>query len=150
MRAVVQRVRRGSVSVDQRIIAEIGRGYVILMGIAPRDSEQQAAALARKIALLRVFEDEQGKMNLSLQDVGGEALVVSQFTLYADTRKGNRPSFTNCALPEIAQPLINQFTAFLGEYGIPVKQGEFGAHMLVKIENDGPVTILLDSDPDPV
>lgn len=150
MRAVVQRVRRGSVSVDESLIAEIGRGYVILLGIAPGDTDREASALARKIALLRVFEDDQGKMNLSIQDIGGEALVVSQFTLYADTRKGNRPSFTNCAPPEDALPLVERFAAHLGSFGVPVRQGQFGAHMLVEIDNDGPVTILLEIEPEPV
>ncbi len=144
MRAVVQRVRRGSVSVDGNRIAQIGRGYVILLGIAPGDSERQAAALARKIALLRIFEDDQGKMNLSIQDVGGSALVVSQFTLYADTRKGNRPSFTEAALPDVAVPMVERFISYLESFGIPVQQGQFGAHMLVEIENDGPVTIVLE------
>jgi len=150
MRAVLQRVQRGSVSVDHQVIAEIGRGFVILLGVGPRDTEQQAAALARKIALLRVFEDAQGKMNLSIQDVVGEALVVSQFTLYADTRKGNRPSFTDAALPDLAVPLLARFVAQLQSFGVPVKQGQFGAHMLVEIENDGPVTILLETEPEPV
>ncbi len=146
MRAVVQRVRRGSVSVEGEQIAAIHTGFVILLGVSPQDSEKEAAALARKIALLRVFEDDMGKMNLSLQEVGGEALLVSQFTLYADTRKGNRPSFTDAAPPEIAQPLVERFAAFLQDYGIRVHQGRFGAHMLVEIENDGPVTIWLDTD----
>jgi D-tyrosyl-tRNA(Tyr) deacylase len=149
MRAVLQRVRRGRVSIDQQLVAEIGRGYVILLGVGPHDTEQQASALARKIALLRVFEDTQGKLNLSIQDIGGEALVVSQFTLYADTRKGNRPSFTDAAPPELAVPLLDSFVDQLKSYGIPVKQGQFGAHMLVEIENDGPVTILLDMTPEP-
>jgi len=141
MRAVVQRVRRGSVQVDDRTIASIERGYVILLGVGPVDTDAIAAALAKKIALLRVFEDDQGKMNLSIQDVGGQALVVSQFTLYADTSRGNRPSFINAAPPEIASPLVDRFAAHLASHGIPVQQGEFGAHMLVEIENDGPVTI---------
>lgn len=141
MRAVVQRVRRGSVQVDDQTIASIERGYVILLGVGPVDTDAIAAALAKKIALLRVFEDEQGKMNLSIQDVGGQALVVSQFTLYADTSRGNRPSFINAAPPEIASPLVDRFAAHLASHGIPVQQGEFGAHMLVEIENDGPVTI---------
>ena len=141
MRAVVQRVKRGSVQVDGQTIAAIDRGYVILLGVGPDDTDETAAALARKIALLRVFEDEQGKMNLSIQDVGGQALVVSQFTLYADTSRGNRPSFINAAAPEIASPLVERFAAHLAGFGIPVQQGEFGAHMLVNIENDGPVTI---------
>ncbi len=141
MRAVVQRVKRGSVQVDGKSIAEIGRGYVILLGVGPTDTGATAAALAKKISLLRVFEDEQGKMNLSIQDVGGQALVVSQFTLYADTSRGNRPSFINAAAPETASPLVQRFAAHLAGFGIPVQQGEFGAHMLVDIENDGPVTI---------
>jgi len=141
MRAVVQRVRRGSVQVDDLTIASIERGYVILLGVGPADTDAIAAALAKKIALLRVFEDDQGKMNLSIQDVGGQALVVSQFTLYADTSRGNRPSFINAAPPEIASPLVDRFAAHLASHGIPVQQGEFGAHMLVEIENDGPVTI---------
>lgn len=141
MRAVVQRVRRGSVSVNGETIAAIERGYVILLGVGPQDSEQNAATLAKKIAQLRVFEDGQGKMNLSILDVGGQALVVSQFTLYADTSRGNRPSFINAAPPEVARPLVDFFASQLAGYGIPVRQGEFGAHMLVNIENDGPVTI---------
>ncbi len=141
MRAVVQRVKRGSVQVDGKSIAKIGRGYVILLGVGPADTDATAAALAKKISLLRVFEDEQGKMNLSIQDVGGQALVVSQFTLYADTSRGNRPSFINAAAPETASPLVQRFAAHLAGFGIPVQQGEFGAHMLVDIENDGPVTI---------
>jgi D-aminoacyl-tRNA deacylase len=145
MRAVVQRVRSGTVSVAGQQIAAIQKGFVILLGISPQDSDADAAILARKIALLRVFEDQQGKMNLSILDIKGQALVVSQFTLYADTRKGNRPSFTDAALPEIAQPLVKQFVANLKNQGVPVMQGEFGAHMLVEIQNDGPVTIWLDT-----
>ncbi|MHB0988887.1 MAG: D-aminoacyl-tRNA deacylase [Bellilinea sp.] len=141
MRAVVQRVTHGSVQVDGKSIAAIDRGYVILLGVGPADTDATAAALAKKISLLRVFEDEQGKMNLSIQDVGGQALVVSQFTLYADTSRGNRPSFINAAAPEIASLLVQRFAAHLASFGIPTQQGEFGAHMLVDIENDGPVTI---------
>ena len=141
MRAVVQRVKRGSVQVDGKSIAATGHGYVILLGVGPADTDATAEALAKKISLLRVFEDEQGKMNLSIQDVGGQALVVSQFTLYADTSRGNRPSFINAAAPETASPLVQRFAAHLAGFGIPVQQGEFGAHMLVDIENDGPVTI---------
>lgn len=141
MRAVLQRVRRGSVQVDGRTIAAIEHGYVILLGIGPGDTEEKAAALAKKIALLRVFMDDQGKMNLSIQDVGGQVLVVSQFTLYADTSRGNRPSFINAAPPEAASPLVDYFSQQLAGFGISVQQGEFGAHMLVEIENDGPVTI---------
>ena len=144
MRALLQRVKHGKVSVEGEAIAQIGAGYVILLGIAPGDGEEQAGYLVDKIANLRVFEDQAGKMNLSLLDVGGEALVVSQFTLYADTRKGRRPSFTDAALPEIADPLVKRFAQLLSELGIPTQTGRFGAHMLVEIENDGPVTIWLE------
>jgi D-tyrosyl-tRNA(Tyr) deacylase len=114
------------------------------VGIGPGDGEEQARYLAEKIANLRIFEDEQGKMNLSLLDTGGEALVVSQFTLYADTRKGRRPSFTDAALPQVASPLVERFAQMLREQGIPTQTGEFAAHMLVEIHNDGPVTIWLE------
>jgi D-tyrosyl-tRNA(Tyr) deacylase len=144
MRAVIQRVTSGSVSVEGRRLAEIGRGLVILLGVGPLDTEQTARLLARKIALLRIFEDLQGKMNLSVLDIHGQVLVVSQFTLYADTRKGNRPSFTDAAPPDLARPLCERFTALLEEQGIPTQCGQFGAHMLVNIENDGPVTIWLE------
>lgn len=146
MRAVVQRVRRGRVTVDGRVIAESGPGFVILLGVGHGDGEKQARFLVEKIAHLRVFEDEQGKMNLSILDTGGSAIVVSQFTLYADTRKGRRPSFIDAALPEVASPLVDRFAALLEEKGVPVQKGEFGAHMLVEIENDGPVTIIFDTD----
>ena len=144
MRAVLQRVVSGRVSVEGSLIAQIGPGLVILLGIAPGDGEAQAKALAEKIAYLRIFEDSDGKMNRSLLDVKGEALVVSQFTLYADTRKGRRPSFTAAALPELARPLVERFVALLAEMGISAQSGEFGAHMLVEIANDGPVTILME------
>lgn len=144
MRAVVQRVSRGSVSVDGELIAAIQQGYVILIGIGPRDTDAVAAALAKKIALLRVFEDDQGKMNLSILDTGGQALVVSQFTLYADTSRGNRPSFINAAPPEVASPLVERFAEHLASHGIDVQQGVFGAEMLVEIDNDGPVTIWIE------
>ena len=145
MRAVIQRVRRGKVSVEGRSVAEIGPGYVILLGVGHGDTESAARTLAEKIAYLRVFEDGQGKMNLSVRDVGGSAIVVSQFTLYADTRRGRRPSFTDAAMPDHARPLVDRFAGFLAAHGVPTQQGEFGAHMLVEIENNGPVTILLDS-----
>ncbi|MCS6907161.1 MAG: D-aminoacyl-tRNA deacylase [Anaerolineales bacterium] len=144
MRLVLQRVRRGSVSVDGEKIAEIGPGLVILIGVGLNDREETARALAEKTAYLRIFEDQNGKMNLSLLDVAGEALVVSQFTLYADARKGRRPSFTDAALPEQAKPLIECFVRHLQGLGVPTQCGQFGAHMLVSIENDGPVTILLE------
>ncbi|MCC6145990.1 MAG: D-tyrosyl-tRNA(Tyr) deacylase [Anaerolineaceae bacterium] len=144
MRAVIQRARYGSVSVDEKIIAEIQKGLVILLGVGPEDTEAEAQAMARKAALLRIFEDDQGKMNRSILDIGGEALVVSQFTLYGDTRKGNRPSFIGAAQPDLARPLVERFADFLREQGIPTQTGEFGTEMLVKIENAGPVTILLE------
>ncbi len=147
MRAVLQRVRRGRVSVDGNTIAAIERGLVILIGVGQADTASEAEWLAEKCAVLRVFEDNQGKTNLSVQDVGGEVLVVSQFTLYADTRKGRRPSFINAAPPEIAQPLVDHFVDHLGGLGVSVQKGVFGAHMLVEIENDGPVTIILERDP---
>ncbi len=145
MRLVLQRVKSGRVRVAGQAIAEIGGGLVILVGVGPGDGEQQAALLAEKVANLRIFEDEQGKMNLSLKEVKGEAIVVSQFTLYADTRKGRRPSFTGAALPEVARPLVDRFASLLRELGVLTQTGEFGAHMLVEIQNDGPVTILLEA-----
>ena len=144
MRAVIQRVQYGSVEVNNQVISQINHGFVILLGVSPDDTIENARALAKKIALLRVFEDEQEKMNLSILDVKGEALVVSQFTLFANTNKGNRPSFIEAAPPEIASPLVDQFADLLTAQGVPTKKGEFGAHMLVNILNDGPVTILLE------
>jgi D-tyrosyl-tRNA(Tyr) deacylase len=117
---------------------------LILLGVGQGDEESQGAALAEKIATLRIFEDAQGQMNLSVLDVGGEALVVSQFTLYADARKGRRPSFTDAASPEQARPLVEAFIRSLSQQGVLTRSGEFGAHMLVEIHNDGPVTILLE------
>ncbi len=144
MRVVLQRVRRSSVSVAGRPVAEIGPGVVILLGVGPQDGEEQARYLVEKIANLRIFEDEQGKINRSLLEVGGAAIVVSQFTLYADTRKGRRPSFTDAAPPELARPLVERFAELLSLQGVPTQTGEFGAHMLVEIENDGPVTIWME------
>lgn len=145
MRAVIQRVRQGSVSVGGEVVAQIGRGLVILLGVGPTDTEATARVLAEKTAFLRIFEDDQEKMNLSLRDVGGSALVVSQFTLYADVRRGRRPSFTDAALPDAARPLVDRFAASLRDLGIPTQTGVFGASMQVEILNDGPVTIWLDS-----
>lgn len=145
MRVVVQRVRAGRVSVDGRIVADIGPGVVVLLGIAPGDGEAQARFITEKIANLRIFEDEAGKMNQSILDTGGQCIVVSQFTLYADTRKGRRPSFTDAAGPETARPLVDRFAALMAGHGIPTQTGEFGAHMLVEIDNDGPVTIILEA-----
>jgi D-tyrosyl-tRNA(Tyr) deacylase len=147
MRLVVQRVRRGRVAVGGRTLAEIGRGQVILVGVGQGDTQAEADWLAEKCAGLRIFEDDEGKTNLSIQDVGGAAIVVSQFTLYADSRKGRRPSFIDAALPEVAQPLVQRFAEQLAAHGVPTQTGEFGAHMFVEIENDGPVTILLEREP---
>ncbi len=146
MRALIQRVSHGKVSVTGETIAEIGKGIVVLLGVGNDDGEEQAQYLAKKIAEMRIFEDEGGKTNLSLLDVGGEAIVVSQFTLYADTRKGRRPSFINAAAPEIAEPLVERFVELMQEHGIPTQTGIFGAHMLVEIDNDGPVTIWVERE----
>ncbi len=144
MRALIQRVKSGNVSVDGKIIASIGSGLVILLGIGGGDTEDQARSLAEKIATLRIFTDSDGKLNLSLQDVKGAAIVISQFTLYSDTRKGRRPSFTEAADPAVAEPLVEKFASYLKDLGSQVQTGRFGAHMLVGIENDGPVTIMLE------
>ncbi len=144
MKAVVQRVQRGSVSVDGIILADIGKGLVILLGVGPLDDEASAQKLAEKIAQLRIFPDGQRKMNISLLDAGGEALVIPQFTLFADTSRGHRPSFTDAAPPDIARPLSTSFAQSLRDLGIPTGEGEFGAHMVVEIINDGPVTISLE------
>ncbi len=144
MRAILQRVTGGSVTVAGEKVAQINFGYVILLGVGPEDTPEIARELAEKAAYLRVFEDDAGKMNRSLLDVNGEAIVVSQFTLYADTSRGRRPSFINAAKPELAEPLVEVFIARLREFGISTQQGVFGAHMVVDIRNDGPVTILLE------
>lgn len=144
MRIVLQRVSSGQVTVQGRNIAEIGKGIVLLLGIGPQDDEETASYLAEKIAHLRIFEDDKGKMNLSLLDMGGEALVVSQFTLYADTSKGRRPSFVNAAPPEVASPLVDFFADKLRGLGVQTQTGEFAAHMVVEIVNDGPVTIIME------
>ncbi|MBN2388364.1 MAG: D-tyrosyl-tRNA(Tyr) deacylase [Anaerolineales bacterium] len=146
MRALIQKVTSGTVSVDSDTVAAIGRGLVILLGIGHADGERQARFLAEKIAQLRIFEDSAGKTNLSVLDIGGEALVVSQFTLYADTHKGRRPSFTDAALPEVAAPLVDRFAELLRTQGVPTQTGVFGAHMLVVIANAGPVTIWLEKE----
>ena len=144
MRLLIQRVSQASVTVEQQIISRIGKGLLILLGVGHGDSRAQASFLAEKTANLRIFEDEQGRTNLSVLDVKGETLVVSQFTLYADTRKGRRPSFTDAALPEIASPLVEHFVEVLKSHGVPTQTGRFGAHMKVEIHNDGPVTIWLE------
>ena len=145
MRTVVQRVNHGQVKVAGEVIARIELGLLILLGIGPGDTQEKAQLLAKKISLLRIFEDEQGKMNLSVLDVKGAAIVVSQFTLYADTHRGNRPSFVNAASPELAKPLVEDFARTLQSLGVPTQEGLFGAHMLVDLENDGPVTIWLEA-----
>ena len=146
MRALLQRVIKGAVSVEGETIGQIEQGLVILLGIKRGDTEDEARWLARKVANLRIFEDEEGRFNRSLLEVGGEALVVSQFTLYGDARRGRRPSFTEAAPPEEAAPLVDRFCDFLREEGVRrVAEGRFGAHMLVEILNDGPVTLMLDT-----
>ncbi len=146
MRAVIQRVKLGSVSINGGEKKPIGKGLVVLLGIARDDDEKDIAYLARKIANMRIFSDEDGKMNLSVMDIDGDVLLVSQFTLFANTKKGNRPYFDAAAKPEIAIPLYEKFIAAISEQiGKPVVTGEFGASMLVEIQNDGPVTINLDS-----
>ncbi len=145
MRLVIQRVKHGRVSVQGRALAEIGAGLVVLVGVAPGDGEEQARYLAEKTANLRIFEDDGGKMNRSILETGGEVIAVSQFTLYADARKGRRPSFLGAAIPDVARPLVERYIETLRSLGVPAYPGEFGAEMLVEIANDGPVTILLDS-----
>ena len=145
MRVVIQRVREASVSVEDTVVGEIGTGFMILVGVTHDDKEADAQFLAQKIATLRIFEDADGKFNLSALDVGASALVVSQFTLYADTRRGRRPDFIDAARPKVAEPLIERFVALLRESGLKVETGQFRARMLVKILNDGPVTIIIDS-----
>jgi D-tyrosyl-tRNA(Tyr) deacylase len=147
MRAVIQRVRHGRVSVEGRTLGEIGLGLVILLGAGHGDGQAEADRLAEKIANLRIFADAEGKTNLSALDVGAEALVISQFTLYADCRKGRRPSFIHAAPPDVAAPLVDHFAGRLRQAGIRrVETGEFGAMMLVEIHNDGPFTIVLDTE----
>lgn len=146
MRALVQRVRRGAVWVEGRLLSEVGQGLVVLLGVRHEDTEDDARWLARKVAQLRVFADPEGKMNRSVLDVGGGVLSVSQFTLYGDARKGNRPSFVDAAQPEHARRLYEVFNDALRAHGVPVATGQFGAVMLVEIHNDGPVTLWLDTE----
>lgn len=146
MRALIQRVSQASVTVEGRIVGAIEQGFVVLLGVTHADTTKQADWLANKIVGLRVFEDAQGKMNASLADVSGSLLVVSQFTLYGDARKGRRPSFTNAARPEQAEPLVDYFVTQLRERGFTVKTGIFGANMQVEIHNDGPVTMMLERE----
>ena len=144
MRVILQRVQRGLLTIDDEVKAEIGPGLVLLVGIGREDGPEEVDYLAKKVAHLRVFEDEAGKTNRSVLDVGGEALVVSQFTLYADTRKGRRPSFVKAALPETASPFVDLFAEKLRSEGVPTQMGTFGARMVVEIINDGPMTIFLE------
>ena len=144
MRALLQRVTRASVTVDGQIVGRIGRGFVVLLGVTHADTRAETEWVAAKIAGLRVFDDEVGKMNVSLAEVGGELLVVSQFTLYGDARKGRRPSFSDAAAPEQAEPLVDWFIDCLRRAGFTVATGVFGAHMDVEIHNDGPVTLLVE------
>ena len=144
MKAVVQRVKKTVLRVDGELISEIPFGLTVFLGVKTGDTEKEAAYIAKKIAGMRIFEDENGKMNLSVQDVGGEVLLVSQFTLYGDAAKGNRPSFTLAARPEVAEPLYEYTVKELASYGVTVKKGVFGADMQIEQNNDGPVTILLE------
>jgi len=146
LRALSQRVSQASVSVEGQVIAAINQGFVVFVGVGRGDSDIDARYLAEKIANLRVFADESGKFNLSILDIGGEVLVVSQFTLFASTRKGRRPSFTDAAPPEEAEPLMDTFVQFLRTAGLRVDTGRFQQYMLVEIHNDGPVTIFIDSE----
>jgi D-tyrosyl-tRNA(Tyr) deacylase len=144
MRAVVQRVKKTALRVDGVLISEIPFGLTVFLGVKTGDTEKEAAYIAKKVAGLRIFEDENGKMNLSVKDVGGEVLLVSQFTLYGDASKGNRPSFTLAERPEFAEPLYEYAVKELSSYGVTVKKGVFGADMQIEQNNDGPVTILLE------
>ncbi len=145
MQSLIQRVSKASVSIDGNIISSIGTGLVVFIGVGADDSEEDARYLADKVSAIRLFPDSEGKFNLSLHDISGEVLVVSQFTLMASTRKGRRPSFTRAAQPEIAEPLIEKFSTCLRHSGLKVETGRFRAYMLVEIHNDGPVTIAIDS-----
>ena len=145
MRVVLQRVSHASVTVNEKVIGKIQRGFLLLVGVTHDDAMEDMEYLVRKIVQMRIFEDEEGKLNRSIQDIGGEILSVSQFTLYADTKKGNRPSFSKAAPGDVAFEMFDQFNGLLRETGIPVETGQFGADMKVELLNDGPVTILLDS-----
>ena len=145
MRVVLQRVAHASVTVEEKVIGKIQRGFLLLVGVTHDDAMENMEYLVRKIVQMRIFEDEEGKLNRSIQDIGGEILSVSQFTLYADTKKGNRPSFSKAAPGDVALEMFEQFNGLLRDTGIPVETGQFGADMKVDLLNDGPVTILLDS-----
>ena len=146
MRAVLTRVKSAAVAIDGKTVGEIGQGFLILLGVGPQDTEKECRYLAEKALGLRVFEDENGKMNLGLGDVGGQVLVVSQFTLYGNCRKGRRPSFTDAAGPELGNALYEKFLAVCDELGYPPQHGQFGADMQVSSVNDGPVTLIFDTD----
>jgi D-aminoacyl-tRNA deacylase len=146
MRALLQRVSRASVTVNEQIVGQIGQGLLVFLGVGQDDSEVQVKTLADKIVHLRIFGDDEGKMNRSLLDIGGEVLVISQFTLYADTRRGRRPSFTTAAPPTIAEPLVERFKDAVANYGLTTASGIFGASMSIELRNEGPVTIWLDSE----
>ena len=145
MRVVLQRVSHASVTVEEKVIGQIQRGFLLLVGVTHDDTTEDMEYIVRKIVQMRIFEDEEGKLNRSIQDIGGEILSVSQFTLYADTKKGNRPSFSKAAPGDVALEMFEQFNGLLRDTGIPVETGQFGADMKVELLNDGPVTILLDS-----
>ena len=145
MRVVLQRVSHASVTVEEKVIGQIQRGFLLLVGVTHDDAMEDMEYLVRKIVQMRIFEDEEGKLNRSIQDIGGEILSVSQFTLYADTKKGNRPSFSKAAPGDVALEMFEQFNGLLRDTGVPVETGQFGADMKVELLNDGPVTILLDS-----
>ncbi|HIR30494.1 MAG TPA: D-tyrosyl-tRNA(Tyr) deacylase [Candidatus Faecousia faecavium] len=146
MRAVLTRVSSASVTIDNQVVGRIGKGFLILLGIGPEDTEAQCRYLAEKALSLRIFEDGQGKMNLGLDQVGGQVLVVSQFTLYGNCRKGRRPSFTEAAPPQLGNKLYEKFLSICAELGYPPQHGQFGADMKVASVNDGPVTLILDTD----
>ena len=146
MRIIIQRVSHASVTVDEKIIGKIGKGFLIFLGVSHTDTKEVAEKFAEKISKLRIFDDENGKTNLSIKDVDGEALIVSQFTLYADVRKGNRPSFTDAGSPDKAENLYEYFIELIKSKGINTASGSFGADMKVDILNDGPFTVILDSD----
>ena len=148
MRSVIQRVTRASVTVGGEVVGSIGEGLLVLLGVKVGDTEKDADYMADKLLKLRIFEDENGKMNRSVRDIGGSVLCVSQFTLLGDARHGNRPSFSNAARPEAAAPVVEQMKAAIEAQGIPVETGRFQTHMMVELVNDGPVTILLDSRKD--
>lgn len=146
MRALIQRAARAHVTVDGTVTGEIERGLVILLGVAPGDTDETAQRIAEKAIGLRIFEDDEGRMNRSLAEIGGAVLAISQFTLYGDMRRGRRPSFTGAAPPEVAAPLYDAFCAAIEALGVRCERGVFGAHMSVELVNDGPVTLMLDSD----